>query len=129
MAQVKVYGNKSFLEVIKIPLSDLIHECIVKILKFPQDKKYHRFLNLESSDFIYPAEKSDKYIIIEILMMSGRERETKKLLIKELFKRISENIQISTSDIEICIIESDPANWGFRGITGDEIKLNYSVKV
>ena len=129
MAQVKVYGNKSFLAVSKIPLSDIIHESIVEILKFPQDKKYHRFLSLESSDFIYPAEKSEKYIIIEILMMSGRERETKKLLIKELFKRISENLQISRSDIEICIIESDPVNWGFRGMTGDEIKLNYSVKV
>ena len=57
MAQVKVYGNKSFLEVSKIPLSDLIHECIVEILKFPQDKRHHRFISLESADFIYPVEK------------------------------------------------------------------------
>jgi Tautomerase enzyme len=101
MAQVKIYGNKSFLEVSKIRLSDLIHECIVEILKFPRyNTKNHRFFNLESSDFIYPVEKSEKYIFIEILMMSGREGETKKLLIKELFKRISENLHISTGNIQ-----------------------------
>lgn len=30
-------------------------------------------------------------------------------------------------DVEITIIESPACNWGFRGVTGDEAKLNYKV--
>ncbi|WP_438423301.1 transcriptional regulator [Aquimarina macrocephali] len=33
-----------------------------------------------------------------------------------LFKEISEKIKISTTDIEISIIESPATNWGFRGM-------------
>lgn len=78
---------------------------------------------------IFPDDKSQQYIIIEIIMMKGRETNTKKNLIKSLFQNINKELKIALSDIEICIIESEPSNWGFRGITGDEIKLNYEVNL
>jgi 4-oxalocrotonate tautomerase family enzyme len=78
---------------------------------------------------IFPDDKSYKYTIIEINMMEGRTTETKKNLIKSLFKDIEVNLGISSSDIEICIIESPASNWGFRGMTGDEIKLDYKIKM
>ncbi len=62
-------------------------------------------------------------------MMEGRTVETKKSLIKSLFQKIEEGLQIDKDDIEICIIESPASNWGFRGMTGDEIVLNYKVEV
>ena len=76
---------------------------------------------------IFPDDKSHQYIIIEIMMIEGRETETKKNLIKSLFKNINKDLDISVNDIEICIIESKVSNWGFRGMTGDEIQLNYKV--
>ena len=30
---------------------------------------------------------------------------------------------------EICIQESPACNWGFRGMHGDEVKLNYKINV
>lgn len=62
-------------------------------------------------------------------MMKGRETNTKKKLIKSLFQNINKELNIALNDIEVCIIESEPYNWGFRGITGDEIKLNYKVNL
>jgi hypothetical protein len=50
-------------------------------------------------------------------------------LIKSLFKNINRDLDISVNDIEIYIIESKASNWGVRGITGDEIQLNYNVGV
>ena len=32
-------------------------------------------------------------------------------------------------DIEICIYESAACSWGFRGMHGDEINLDYPVNV
>ncbi len=96
---------------------------------FQKIKKYHRFIALDKEDILFPEDKSHQYIIIEILMMAGRKTEAKKNLIKALFQTINQELGISVSDIEICIIESEPSNWGFRGMTGDEIQLNYQLGV
>ena len=129
MAQVKIYGLRSNLSKIKNKLSDVIHQCIVNSLSFPKDKKYHRFIAFDKDEMIFPNDKSEQYTIIEIMMMEGREIETKKDLIKSLFENIYQELNIENNDLEICIIESPTSNWGFRGMTGDEIKLNYKVKV
>ena len=58
MAQVKVYGLKEHLDVIKLELSDLIHSCLVDALELPFDKRFHRFVRLEPADFIYPENRT-----------------------------------------------------------------------
>jgi len=63
------------------------------------------------------------------MMIEGRTTKTKKELIKSLFQRIKQELSIDNSDLEICIIESPASNWGFRGMTGDEIKLDYKIKI
>jgi hypothetical protein len=63
-------------------------------------------------------------------MMEGRQIDTKKALIKSLFSEIESELNISPVDIEITIKEQPKHCWGFRGITGDEVKdLKYSVNV
>lgn len=62
-------------------------------------------------------------------MMEGRSVETKKKLIHLLFENIESEIGILPIDIEITISESPACNWGFRGITSDEAKLNCKVNV
>lgn len=129
MAQVKIYGLKNNLDKIQKILSEIIHSCIIHTLSFPKEKKFHRFIKLDENDMIFPNDKSQQYTIIEIIMMEGRATETKKELIKSLFENIEKSLNISSQDVEICILESPASNWGFRGMTGDEIKLNYKVKV
>ena len=36
---------------------------------------------------------------------------------------------LSVEDLEIIIIESPPQNWGIRGVSGDELSLDYRVDV
>ena len=129
MAQVKIYGLKTHLKQIKGTLSDVIHISVVETLAFPKEKRFHRFISFDADEMIFPDDKSEQYTIIEIMMMEGRSVETKKLLIKTLFEKISTELHIETNDIEICIIESPASNWGFRGLSGDEIALNYNINV
>jgi 5-carboxymethyl-2-hydroxymuconate isomerase len=129
MSQVKIYGLKKHLDPIKKSLSDVIHECVMDALQFPADKRAHRFIGLEEDDFLMPAGRSSAYIIIEITMIGGRSIEARKKLIRLLFDRIKTDVGIDHMDVEICIYESPACNWGFRGMHGDEIKLNYSVNV
>lgn len=129
MAQIKIYGVRQHLNPIKARLSDVIHSCIVDVLKFPPDKRAHRFFPLEREDFYMPAGRTDSYIIIEIMMIEGRTIETRKQLIQLLFERIHREFEIALADIEINIAESPRHNWGFRGKTGDEAEINYTIEV
>jgi len=124
-----IYGIKEYLNPIKSQLSSTIHESMQNILGIPEDKRAHRFIALDKDNFYYPGGRSDNYTVIEINMMEGREENTKKALIKDLFKNIEEKHNISPVDIEITIHEQPAHCWGFRGITGDEAKLNYKINV
>jgi hypothetical protein len=129
VAQIKIYGLKDTMNPIKAALSDVIHGCVVEALQFPVDKRAHRFFPLEREDFYMPVGRTDRYLIIEICMITGRTVETKKRLIMLLFERINSTFGIANADVEICITESANYNWGFRGMPGDEVQLNYKIEV
>ncbi|REL27219.1 tautomerase family protein [Thalassotalea euphylliae] len=127
---IVIYGIKERLNPIKAELSDIIHQCMQSVLGMPEDKRAHRFFPLAKENFYYPAGRSDAYTVIEINMMSGRQPETQKRLIKTLFLLLETKLNIAPIDIEITIKEQAPYQWGFRGMTGDEVRdLNYKVEV
>src|SRR5690242_14727927 len=127
MAQIKIYGLREHLAPVKEKLSDVIHACAVEALQLPSEKRFHRFFPLEASDFFFPADRSARYIIIEISMFEGRSVETKKQLISLLFRRFNEELHIAPQDVEITIFETPRQNWGIRGLPGDELQVNYQV--
>ena len=126
---IRVYGINEKLNPIKVKLSDVINQCMVDALSFPDNKRAHRFIPMKKEDYFYPDGRTEAYTVIEISMMEGRSIEAKKTLIHLLFERIESEIGVSPADVEITISESPACNWGFRGITGDEAKLNYKVNV
>ena len=129
MSQVKIFGMADKLNPLKEKLSEVIHSCVMDALGMPADKKAHRFFPLEKENMFMPGGRTDAYTIIEISMISGRTVETRKKLIRLLFDRIKDQIGIEHMDLEICIYESPACNWGFRGMHGDEVKLNYEINV
>ena len=129
MSQIKIFGIDKKLIPIREKLSSVIHSCVVNALGIPNDKRVHRSMLMKKENFFMPEGRTDAYTIIEISMIEGRTRETKKKLIRLLFDKIQEQIGISHMDLEICIYENPACNWGFRGMHGDEIKLNYEINV
>ncbi|MFN6518202.1 MAG: tautomerase family protein [Nostoc sp. CreGUA01] len=129
MTQIKVYGLADKLNPIKTELSNIIHTCVIEILQLTPEKRFHRFFPCEKSDFYYPHDRSENYLIVEISMFEGRSVETKKQLILLLIQNIHEKLNISIYDIEITIFETPKHNWGIRGLPGDELILNYKVEL
>ena len=125
---IVIYGIRERLNPIKAELSDIIHSCMQSVLGMPEDKRAHRFIPMDKEDFYYPGGRTDAYTVIEINMMEGRKIETQKKLIKAMFHIIESELSISPIDIEITIKEQAPYQWGFRGMTGDEVAdLKYSI--
>ena len=129
MAQVKIYGLDTQLTPIKKQLSDVIHSCIIEALQFPKEKRFHRFFPMHQEDIVYPTNRSYAYTIIEIMMIEGRTKEAKKKLIALLFENIRKELGIKSVDIEILIQEAPAYHFGFRGMSGDEMLLDYKVAV
>jgi phenylpyruvate tautomerase PptA (4-oxalocrotonate tautomerase family) len=129
MAQVKIFGLQRSLQNSRAAISQAIHLSVMEALEYPAEKKFHRFIALDEEDFIYPQDRSERYIIIEISIFEGRSIEAKKMLIRLLYERIPQLSGISAQDIEITIFETPRHSWGIRGMPGDEIGLNYKVEV
>jgi phenylpyruvate tautomerase PptA (4-oxalocrotonate tautomerase family) len=129
VAQVKIFGLKDQLAPIRAALSEAIHGAVMAAFLYPPEKRFHRFIPLDAADFIYPADRSDRYVIIEISIFEGRSIEAKKSLIRQLFERVQAATGIAPQDVEITIFETPRHAWGIRGLPGDEIGLNYKVEV
>lgn len=129
MAQVKIYALKSTISRYRELLSTAIHQALVDELGLPEAKKFQRFIVLEKESFIYPADRSDDYVIIEVLMFSGRSDAAKKAFINAIFSNIHIQCGIAPQDVEITLIESAKENWGIRGRPADELSLDYSINI
>jgi phenylpyruvate tautomerase PptA (4-oxalocrotonate tautomerase family) len=129
MAQVKIFGLRSHLSPIIPAVSGVIHSCVMDALQYPADKRAHRFIQLEPTEFFYPPGRTGKYTIVEFSMFEGRSVEAKKNLIRLMFERFEKQLGIGPADLEMTIFETPKHNWGFRGLPGDEHVLNYKVEV
>ncbi|GEK73527.1 MULTISPECIES: tautomerase family protein [Halomonas] len=125
---IVIYGIRHRLDPIKARLSAVIHGCMMDVFGLPEDKRAQRFMPMDAEDFFAPGGRSDAYTVIEINMMAGRTTETQKALIKRLFADIEAELGIAPVDVEIILKEQPPHCWGFRGMTGDEVRdLTYRV--
>ncbi|TEU25043.1 tautomerase family protein [Alkanindiges illinoisensis] len=129
MAQIKIYALANTITQHRQALSTAIHTALVSALNYPVEKKFQRFIALAPEDFIFPADRSSNYTILEISMFEGRSTASKKAFIQQLFTNIEQQCGIASQDIEITITETPRHHWGIRGQCGDELSLNYKVDV
>ncbi len=126
---VKIYGLRENIKPKRFALSDAIQAGLTEAIGTPETKRFQRFIILEPENFIFPSDRTNDYTIIEISMFDGRSVESKKNLIRLLYQKISQTVEINPQDLEITIFETPKANWGIRGISGDELNLNYKIDV
>jgi phenylpyruvate tautomerase PptA (4-oxalocrotonate tautomerase family) len=129
MAQFKIYGRLDYLRAAHHTISDGIQRAAVRALKLPEDKRFQRFIGLEAWQLVAPEDRSERYLIVEVLMFTGRTLETRKALVRALLDELTATLQLHVNDVEVTIIESARENWGIRGQHGDELALNYKVEV
>lgn len=128
MAQIKIYGERAHLAEKRTVISDTIHRVAREVLGLPEAKRFHRFVALDSADFIHPGDRSDAYTVIEISMFEGRAAATKRRLLEDLMAKLSAEAGLPLNDIEITIFETPKSHWGIRGQVADALALDYKVE-
>lgn len=128
MPTAKIFGLKESLRPVRDALSDALHECIVDALKFPRDKRLHRFFLLDREDFRFPERFTDRYTIIEISQFQGRSPDTIKELVRQIYDRVPKATGIPKECIDVTVFEAPRYAWGLNGQLGEE-PVAYNVKV
>ena len=128
MAQFTIYLQSTGASERRSVISDAIHRAAQDALGLPEDKRFQRFIPVAPDDFIYPDDRSDAYMIVEVKMFAGRTADTKRGLIRALYTELCDAGGISQNDLEIVIVEAPMADWGIRGMCGDELSLPYDVR-
>jgi hypothetical protein len=101
-------------------LSRAIHAASIAA-GYPEDDLFQRFLSLGPSDLrvdlYYPAlpkPRTDKMLMIEVLVSSGTDITRKKSLVVALVEKLGE-AGIDPNDIMVFFLETDRATGSFGG--------------
>lgn len=129
MAHIKIYARRTLLAQHRPRISQAIHAAVVSALHTPEDKKFQRFFPMDDEDFVHPADRSDRYTIIEVSLFEGRSVDTKRTLIQTLFENLRDIAGMAPQDVEITLFETPRVNWGIRGMNGEDLSLGYVVEV
>lgn len=128
MAQVKIYGRRSVWNGRQLEISDVVHEALRSAWQLPQEKRFHRFLLLDDDDVVVP-QRSEAYLVVEIVCFPGRSDVAKRKLIRGFYAQVAPALRLDSDDLEIVILESPKENWGIRGVSADELNLPYDVEI
>jgi hypothetical protein len=99
-------------------VSQAVQDALISILKIPADDFFqiihevprHRFRHTPS---FLGLKYTDDFILLELAFISGRPKETRLALLKELNARIVAGAGISPDDVMIELIEAPGENFSF----------------
>ena len=104
----------------KTTVLDAVHAALVSSGVPPTDK-FQRVLELEADDFRfdpgYPdltSQRTDDFVLIEILWSVGRSVKVKKKLLQELMETLS-RADFNPENVMVCFKEIPWENWAFGG--------------
>ncbi|MGC4107341.1 MAG: tautomerase family protein [Thermomicrobiales bacterium] len=131
MAQITIFGRRGVHAGQRTAISEAIHAAATAedALQLPAAKRFHRFCWLDAEDFLYPDDRSERYLIVEVSMFAGRSVAAKKAFMRGIVANLGAACGIAPQDIEITITETPRENWMIRGMPGDELPLPYTVEV
>ena len=105
MSQVKIYANEQTIMQYRELLSHAIHQALIEELKYPVEKRFQRFISLNPGNFIYPSDRSQHYIIIELSMFAGRSAATKSSLFKPYSVIFKNNVKFLHKTLKLLFLK------------------------
>jgi Tautomerase enzyme len=101
-------------------VSKAMHAASV-VAGYPEDDVFQRFLSLDPSDLrvdLYypglPKPRTDRMLMIEVLVSSGTDTGRKKTLVAALVEKLGE-AGVAPNDIMVFFLETDRASGSFGG--------------
>jgi phenylpyruvate tautomerase PptA (4-oxalocrotonate tautomerase family) len=99
-------------------VSKAVQDALMSILKIPPDDFFQIIHELPRNRFLHTPsfvgmKYSDDFILLEVAFISGRPKETRLALLKELNARVVAGAGISPDDLMIGLYEGPGENYSF----------------
>ena len=99
-------------------VSTAVQDALISILKIPTDDFFQIIHELPLNRFLHTPsflglKYSDDFILLDVAFISGRPKETRLALLKELNARIVAGAEISPDDLMIQLSEFPGENFSF----------------
>ena len=99
-------------------VSKAVQDALMSVLKIPPDDFFQIIHELTRNRFLHTPsfvgmKYSDDFILLEVAFISGRPKETRLALLKELNARIVAGAGISPDDLMIGLFEGPGENFSF----------------
>lgn len=106
---------------------DSVHEAMIETLKLPADDRNIRVTEYAADCF--DAKPPYEYFI-EIMLFTGRTKETKSQLFQSIVKRLNDKLGIDPQTVFMVLNEQPLENWGVRGgISAADIQFGFKINV
>jgi len=101
-----------------IAAGDVIYEVLMDVFSVPENDKFqivnrHPGENLNIAPHFHGNTYSNKILIIQIFLNSGRSVDLKKRFYKELTRRLVSEVGCRADDVFINLVEVTKENWSF----------------
>src|SRR5882762_4511918 len=99
-------------------VSKAVQDALISILKIPSDDFFQIIHELPRNRFLHTPsfvgmKYSDDFIVLEVAFVSGRPKETRLALLKDLNARIVAGAGISPDDLMVHLSEDPGENYSF----------------
>jgi len=121
MPQVRIETRNHWLNGRNRVLFEAIQSALVEAIKIPVDDQCFRLITFDAEHFPTPPGKTDRCMVIEIALVTGRSLEKKRAAYAGIARNIKAAFGIEPSDLRIVLEEVDLENWGINGKPASEL--------
>ena len=100
----------------KKALLDCVHEGLVEAIGIADWDRFQRIEEFDKACWEAPEGKTENFMIIELTIFPGRNREQKKAAIEKITGLLCEKLGIPATDVFIVMNEPPFENWGMGGV-------------
>jgi phenylpyruvate tautomerase PptA (4-oxalocrotonate tautomerase family) len=121
MPQVRIETRNHWLMGRNGALFEAIQSAMVEAIKIPVDDQCFRLITYDADHFPTPPGKTDRCMVIEIALVTGRTLAAKRAAYAAIARNIQAAFGIAPGDLRIVLEEVALENWGINGKPASEL--------
>jgi 4-oxalocrotonate tautomerase len=99
-------------------LGDGVHRALVEAIQIPPDDHFQVITEHSADDLIYDpqylgVQRSDRIVVVQIIMSAGRKPQQKRKLFKRMAEILAESPGLRPQDLMAVVVETPWENWSF----------------
>lgn len=99
-------------------LAEQVYEALRDAIRIPDDDKFVVVSEHDPDNLVFDRnylgiQRSDDFVLVQIVLRKGRSVEAKQALYQRITERLHESLGIRPSDVLVSLLENDAPDWSF----------------